>query len=90
MAKSLKVKPSVIYEGTREELKAFFFQVEFYFGFNTKQLSRDKYKMLFANSYLQKPAFNWFNSFLCDFVKNTLEDQDDDINIITQSYAKFK
>ena len=52
MAKPLKVKPPETYEGTREGLKAFFSQIELYFGFNTKQFSRDEFKVLFASSYL--------------------------------------
>ena len=90
MAKPLKVKPPETYEGTRGGLKAFFSQVELYFGFNTKQFSRDKLKVLFASIYLQGLEFNWFNSFLCDFLENTLENQDNDTNKIIQSYAKFK
>ena len=90
MAKPLKVKPPETYEGTRGGLKAFFSQVELYFGFNTKQFPRDKLKVLFASTYLQGPAFNWFNSFFCNFLENTPKDRDNDINKITQSYAKFK
>ena len=52
MAKPLKVKPLETYEGTRGKLKAFFSQVELYFGFNTKQFPRDKLKVLFASTYL--------------------------------------
>ena len=74
MAKPLKVKPPETYERTREELKAFFFQVELYFEFNTEQFPRDKLKVLFASTYLQRPAFNWFNSFFCDVLENTPED----------------
>ena len=90
MAKPLKVKPPKTYEVTRGELKAFFSQVELYFGFNIKQFPRDKLEVLFANTYLQGPASNWFNSFLYNFLENTPEDQDNDTNKITQSYAKFK
>ena len=90
MAKPLKVKPSETYEKTRGGLKAFFSQVELYFGLNTKQFPKDKLKVLFASTYLQGLAINWFNSFLCDFLENTLEDRGDDTNEITQSYAKFK
>ena len=90
MAKPLKVKPSETYEGTRGRLKAFFSQLELNFGFNTEQFPKDKLKVLFASTYLQGPAFNWFNSFFCDFLENTPEDQDNDTNKITQSYAKFK
>ena len=90
MAKPLKFKPLETYEGTREGCKAFFSQVELYFEFNTKQFLRDKLKVLFASIYLQGPTFNWFNSFLCNFLENTPEDRDNDTNTITQSYAKFK
>ena len=90
MAKPLKVKPPEMYKGTRKRLKAFFSQVELYFRFNTKQFPRDKLKVLFASTYLQGPAFNWFNSFFCSFLENTPEDRDNDTNEITQSYAKFK
>ena len=90
MVKPLKVKPPETYEGTRGGLKAFFSQIELYFGFNTKQFPKDKLKMLFASTYLQELASNWFNSFLCNFLENTPENQDNDTNEITQSYAKFK
>ena len=90
MAKPLKVKPPESYKGTRGGLKAFFSQVELYFEFNTKQFPKDKLKVLFASTYLQGPAFNWFNSFFCDFLENTPENRDNDTNKITQSCAKFK
>ena len=73
-----------------EDSRFFFFQVELYFGFNTEQFPRDKLKVLFASTYLQGPAFNWFNSFLCNFLENIPDDQDNDTDEITQSYAKFK
>ena len=90
MAKLLKVKPPETYEGIRGGLKAFFSQVELYFGFNTEQFPRDKLKVLFASTYLQGPAFNWFNSFLCDFLEKTPGNQDNNTNKISQRYAKFK
>ena len=90
MAKPLKIKPPETYEGTRRGLKALFSQVELYFGFNTKQFPRNKLKVLFASTYLQGPAFNWFNSFLCNFLENTPKDRDNNTNKITQNYDKFK
>ena len=58
MAKPLKAKPPEAYEGTRGGLKAYFSQIELYFGFNTKQFPRDKLKVLFASTYFQELAFN--------------------------------
>ena len=46
--------------------------------------------MLFASSYLQGLAFNWFNSFFGNFLINIPEDQDNDTYEIKQSYAKLK
>ena len=52
IAKPFKVKLPETYEGTRGRIKAFFSQVKLYFGFNTKQFSKDEFKVLFASSYL--------------------------------------
>ena len=52
IAQPLKVKPPETYKGTREELQAFFSQIELYFEFNTKQFLRDKLEVLFASTYL--------------------------------------
>ena len=82
MAEPLKIKPSETYKRTKRGLQAFFFQVELYFGFNTKQFPRNKLKVLFASSYLQGLTFNWFNSFFCDFLENIPKNQYNDINKI--------
>ena len=45
---------------------------------------------MFASTYLRDPAFEWFNSFLTDFLSNKPDKRDDDTIEVTQNYSNFK
>ena len=61
-----------------------------FFGFNANRFANKKYKVLFAGSYLQELAFEWFNTFLQDFLNNDFENKDNATNAITQNFSRFK
>ena len=64
--------------------------MELYFGFNAENFPTDKHKVLFASTYLRGPAFEWFNSFLTDFLNNKPDKRNDDTVEVTQIYSNFK
>ena len=68
----------------------FFFQVELFFRFNADRFANKEYKVLFAGLYLQRPAFEYFNTFLQDFLNNDSKDRNNTINVITQNFSHFK
>ena len=76
--KPLKINTPEPFDGGRGKLRAFFSQVELFFGFNADRFPTDKYKVLFASTYLRGPAFEWFNLFLTDFLKNEPDKMDND------------
>ena len=88
--KPLKINTPEPFDGSRGKLRAFFSQVELFFGFNVDRFPTDKHKVLFASIYLRGPAFEWFNSFLTDFLNNEPDKKDDDIIEVTQNYSNFK
>ena len=90
IVKPLKVNLPEPFESNQEKLWSTFSQVEFIFGFNKDRFVKGQYKVLFTSLYLQGLAFEWFNTFLYDFLKNDPKDRDDDINIIVQNFSHFK
>ena len=88
--KPLKINTPELFNGSRGKLRAFFSQIKFFFGFNVDRFSTDKHKVLFASTYLKGPAFEWFNSFLTDFLNNEPDKRDDDTIEATQNYSNFK
>ena len=45
---------------------------------------------MFASTYLRGPAFEWFNSFLTDFLNNEPDKRDNNTAKVTQNYSNFK
>ena len=88
--KPLKINTPELFEGSRGKLQAFFSQVELFFGLNAERFPTDKHKVLFASTYLRGPAFEWFNSFLTDFLNNKPDKRDNDTVEVTQNYSNFK
>ena len=88
--KPLKINTPEPFDGSRGKLRAFFSQVELVFGFNVDRFPTDKHKVLFASTYLGSQAFEWFNSFLTDFLNNKPDKKNDDTIEVTQSYSNFK
>ena len=88
--KPLKINTPEPFDDGRGKLQAFFSQVKLIFGFNAERFFTDEHKVLFASTYLRGPAFEWFNSFLTDFLNNELDKRDDDTVKVTQNYSNFK
>ena len=60
--KPLKINPPEPFSDSRRKLQSFFSQIELLFNFNIDRFANKKYKVLFADSYLQGPAFEWYNT----------------------------
>ena len=88
--KPLKINTPEPFDGSRGKLRAFFSQIELFFGFNVDRFPTDKHKVLFASTYLRGLAFKWFNSFLTDFLNNKPDKRDNDTIEVTQNYSNFK
>ena len=88
--KPLKINTPEPFDGSRGKLRAFFSQVELFFRFNVDRFPTNEHKVLFASTYLKGPAFEWFNSFLTDFLNNEPDERDNDIIEVTQNYSNFK
>ena len=88
--KPLKINTPELFDGSRGKLQAFFSQIELFFGFNIDRFPTNEHKVLFASTYLGGPAFEWFNSFLTDFLNNEPDKRDDDTIKVTQNYSNFK
>ena len=88
--KPLKINTPEPFDGSRGKLRAFFSQIELFFGFNEDRFPTNKHKVLFASTYLKRPAFEWFNSFLTDFLNNEPDKKNDDTIEVTQNYSNFK
>ena len=61
-----------------------------FFGFNADRFANEKYKFLFAGSYLQGLVFEWFNTFLQDFLNNDPKDKNNATNVIIQNFSHFR
>ena len=88
--KPLKINTPEPFDSGRGKLRAFFSQVELFFGFNAERFPTNKHKVLFASTYLRGPAFKWFNSFLMDFLNNKPDKKDDNTIEVFQNYSNFK
>ena len=88
--KLLKINTPEPFDSSRGKLRAFFSQGELFFGFNVDRFPTDEHKVLFASTYLRGPAFEWFNSFLMDFLNNEPDKSDNDTVEVTQNYSNFK
>ena len=88
--KPLKINTPEPFDGSRGKLRAFFSQIELSFRFNVDRFLTNKHKVLFASTYLKGLAFEWFNSFLTDFLNNEPDKRDNDTIEVTQNYSNFK
>ena len=88
--KPLEINTSELFDGSRRKLQTFFSQVELFFGFNVDRFPTDEHNVLFTSTYLRGPAFEWFNSFLTDFLNNEPDKRDNDTVEVTQNYSNFK
>ena len=88
--KPLKFNTWEPFDGSMGKLRAFFSQIELFFGFNVDRFPTDKHKVLFAGTYLRGPAFEWFNSFFTDFLNIKPDKRDNNTIEVTQNYSNFK
>ena len=88
--KPLKINTLEPFDDSRGKLREFFSQVELFFGFNVDRFPTGEHKVLFASTYLRGPAFEWFNSFLTNFLNNEPDKRDNDKIEVTQNYSNFK
>ena len=88
--KPLKINTPEPLDGSRGKLQAFFSQVELFFEFNADRFPTNEHKVLFASTYLRGPAFEWFNSFLTDFLNNEPDKRNNDTVEVIQNYSNFK
>ena len=88
--KPLKINTPETFDSGSGKLQAFFSQVKLFFVFNAERFPTDKHKVLFASTYLRGPAFEWFNSFLTDFLNNKPDERDNNTVDVTQNYLNFK
>ena len=88
--KPLKINTPEPFDGSKGKLRAFFSQIELFFVFNIDRFPTDKYKVLFSSTYLKGPAFEWFNSFLMDFLNNEPDKTANNTIEVTQNYSNFK
>jgi hypothetical protein len=61
-----------------------------YICFNVSKLGSAKIKVMFAITYLRNGAFNWFKSYLTDYIDNAIEDKKNETKAIFFSYKYFK
>ena len=90
IVKSLKVILPELFDSSWRKLWVLFSQIELFFRFNADRFINKKYKVLFANSYLKKPAFEWLNTFLQNFWNNDPKDKNDVMNVIIQKFSRFQ
>lgn len=86
----LKVKVPTPFDGKRKELGQFTTQLELYFRFNQEYFPDDEKKVLFASTYLQGAAYDWFEGKLRDFLDETPEDRNESTDRVFASYKTFK
>ncbi len=72
---SIKVALPQRYQGDRKHLETFLLQMDIYFNFNEDKFEANyNYRTLFAISYLTRPALEWAQPYLDDFMKNEKDD----------------
>ena len=87
--KSIKVKSSEEYFKERKDLNRFLLQCDLYIWHNQVQFQTENESM-FAATYLQENVFNWVQTHLKNFLKNSHVKQKDIINEILNQFSEFK
>ena len=67
----IKAITSTIYKENRDFLKSWLKQINVYFLLHTNQFSSEVFKILFASSYMRKTIFDWVQSRVKDYFKNS-------------------
>ena len=91
LAAPVKIHQPDLFDGDRKKLKSFLTQLDLYFGFNARQFSTPPDMILYASSYLRGQAFDWFETFVRNFLdnRNTPGDMNDETREIFESYEAF-
>ena len=87
--KLIKVKFSKEYFKERKDLDRFLLQCDLYVGHNQVQFQTEN-KFMFAATYLQEDIFDWVQTHLKNFLKNSWVKQEDIINKIFDTFIEFK
>lgn len=88
----LKVKEPDVFKGDRSKLRVFLTQAELYIGFNVDKFSGDQEKVLWASTYFRDGAFDWFDTYVRDFIdhKNDPENREASTDNMFASWNSFK
>src|SRR5436309_12824419 len=72
MPQPVKVHLPDLFDGSRQQLSAFFSQLALYFEFHTNQFSpnQPEKKILFATMLMRESAYEWFEGYLDDYLKS--------------------
>ena len=87
--KSIKVKSSKEYFEERKNLNRFLLQCDLYIWHNQVQFQM-KNEFMFAVTYLQGDVFNWVQTHLKNFLKNSQVKHEDITNEIFDQFSGFK
>ena len=67
----IKAITSTIYKKDRDFLKSWLMQMSVYFVMHANQFSSEAFKVLFATSYMKEAIFDWMQSRVKDYFKNS-------------------
>ena len=87
--KSIKVKPSKEYFRERKDLDRFLLQCDLYIWHNQVQFQAEN-EFIFAVTYLQEDVFDWVQTHLKNFLKNSQVKHEDIMNKIFDLFSDFK
>ena len=87
--KSIKVKLSEEYFEERKDLDRFLLQCDLYIWHNQIQFQTEN-KFMFAVTYLWGDVFDWVQTHLKDFLKNSQVKHEDITNEIFNQFDDFK
>ncbi|MGH2639281.1 MAG: hypothetical protein ACRDF4_08395, partial [Rhabdochlamydiaceae bacterium] len=89
---TVKVSSPTPFDGNRKQLKMFLTQLDLYIGFNRDAFINEASKVLFAASYLRGGAFDWFETFVSDYMEHggELADVKRGTQEIFTDFANFK
>ncbi len=74
----------------RKKLRVFLTQVNIYIQFNTQKLRIIEVRIIFVVTYLRDRVFDWFKSYLIDYLEKLIKDKKEEIKKIFASYSYFK
>ena len=87
--KSIKVKSSKEYFKERKDLNRFLLQCDLYIWHNQIQFQTEN-EFMFAAIYLQEDTFDWVQTHLKNFLKNSQIKCEDITNKIFNQFSDFK